>query len=588
MKSLNTFICAIFLCIFCGNAFSATWYTSEDWIMKDASDSAHRFFAIGITSDSVHYGSGTDFTNFNLLSAANCGNYGNYEVGSNMASKVILTGQTWLAWRLRNEGQVSGELDALGYHKNNDNYISYAEMDTIKNISWQTGFKNYILNRVVNQIDSLVVTFHQCPDFIYYMADEPEDNGNDFQSWNWYYETLWTYLHDGIYQKTHDNTSNRIGAIGFGPVEGSRYHYWKNVVVPKIPYPGWNKDTPYPDSMMCSYDGGAPDASKYALNVGKTVSYYRGVANLHLLNSYNAFKNSPKLAGDIVTVIKDSLNVDGYQNNRPVWLWFNALDMADTTSYLKVRCEIYTAITRKCTGVILWAPPSVATTYNMQHARLIAAELNAHQGKYKGTVTNFGTIPAYNSIGSQYLGEMYYATFDSSGTIFCLLTNPDNISGAYVWHNDLHNRGFNYSGTNIYMSGRPYNARLLKENGASYIGKQVLSAKLKDSTDLFGQEDVENTYESEFKNQPIPFTVNVKPNPFNPVTSIDFNLPERGHVSLDVYSLNGQKVATLVNKEMNAGSHRVQFNGENLSSGVYIYRIRSGSHSDTGKMTLMK
>ena len=79
------------------------------------------------------------------------------------------------------------------------------------------------------------------------------------------------------------------------------------------------------------------------------------------------------------------------------------------------------------------------------------------------------------------------------------------------------------------------------------------------------------------------------PNPFNPVTKISFNIPEAGKVKLNVYNVLGNQVATLVNNEMNAGSHSVTFNAIDLSSGVYYYRIEAeGKFIETKQMILLK
>jgi hypothetical protein len=78
------------------------------------------------------------------------------------------------------------------------------------------------------------------------------------------------------------------------------------------------------------------------------------------------------------------------------------------------------------------------------------------------------------------------------------------------------------------------------------------------------------------------------PNPFNPSTTISFTIPQAQHVSLVVYDALGREVATLVDSELGAGSHTVTFEGQNLSSGVYIYRIRSGDFVQEKKMQLLK
>ena len=78
------------------------------------------------------------------------------------------------------------------------------------------------------------------------------------------------------------------------------------------------------------------------------------------------------------------------------------------------------------------------------------------------------------------------------------------------------------------------------------------------------------------------------PNPFNPSTKISFALPKAGNVKLVVYDILGREVAVLVNEFRTSGNHSVEFNAGNLASGVYLYRIESGTFTDTKKMLLVK
>ena len=99
-----------------------------------------------------------------------------------------------------------------------------------------------------------------------------------------------------------------------------------------------------------------------------------------------------------------------------------------------------------------------------------------------------------------------------------------------------------------------------------------------------------NTVSNESENfNPKEFTLAQNyPNPFNPSTNISFNLPQATDVSLKIYNMLGQEVATLINERMAAGAQTVVFDASNLSSGMYIYRIQAGSFSKTKKMMLIK
>ncbi len=78
------------------------------------------------------------------------------------------------------------------------------------------------------------------------------------------------------------------------------------------------------------------------------------------------------------------------------------------------------------------------------------------------------------------------------------------------------------------------------------------------------------------------------PNPFNPSTTIRFTLPASGPVTLKVFNLLGEEVATLVNETVGAGESSVRFDGSGLASGMYLYRLQAGSSTQTRRMMLVK
>jgi len=78
------------------------------------------------------------------------------------------------------------------------------------------------------------------------------------------------------------------------------------------------------------------------------------------------------------------------------------------------------------------------------------------------------------------------------------------------------------------------------------------------------------------------------PNPFNPTTNINFSIPVTGYVTLTIYNTLGQKIATLVNGIREAGTHNISFDGSNLISGIYFYKLESGNFVQVQKMILLK
>lgn len=103
--------------------------------------------------------------------------------------------------------------------------------------------------------------------------------------------------------------------------------------------------------------------------------------------------------------------------------------------------------------------------------------------------------------------------------------------------------------------------------------------------DFSGLTDVENI------SGILPATFNLEqnyPNPFNPSTKINFSVPAAGMVTIDVFNAVGQKVASLVNEQLNAGNYSADFNAVNLPSGIYFYKLTATNFSSTKKMILMK
>ena len=117
----------------------------------------------------------------------------------------------------------------------------------------------------------------------------------------------------------------------------------------------------------------------------------------------------------------------------------------------------------------------------------------------------------------------------------------------------------------------------------------------------FGLDDIywddgvtNNIIEDEFGETPFKYSLNNNyPNPFNPLTTIHYDLPEDGFVNVTIYDMMGRTIKIMVNKEQNAGVKSVQWDatdssGKPVSAGLYLYTIQAGEFRQTKKMVLLK
>ncbi len=117
----------------------------------------------------------------------------------------------------------------------------------------------------------------------------------------------------------------------------------------------------------------------------------------------------------------------------------------------------------------------------------------------------------------------------------------------------------------------------------------VVSSSVSDVSDAVFTIDILSSVKNDNEGIPTEFDlVQNYPNPFNPSTIIKYAVPESSPVSIRIYDLTGQEVTVLVNEVKQAGTYELEFNAENLASGVYIYRMIAGSFVQVKKMSLLK
>lgn len=127
-------------------------------------------------------------------------------------------------------------------------------------------------------------------------------------------------------------------------------------------------------------------------------------------------------------------------------------------------------------------------------------------------------------------------------------------------------------------------------------GSDLIDAGIDAGLPFFGAAPDLGAFETEYtswvrESPSVPAAVTLHqnhPNPFNPVTTIGFSIPERSDVTLSVHDVLGRELAALLREERPAGTHTVQWSGEGNSGGIYFARLRSGAHTQVIRMALVK
>ncbi len=222
-------------------------------------------------------------------------------------------------------------------------------------------------------------------------------------------------------------------------------------------------------------------------------------------------------------------------------------------------------------GGISWSASYIdgrPNTVNIPHQpEIFGKKDNIRTGIYKVAylVCSSGVVGSYDSIYTSYYPAVtnsnwspYAAVNSSRSSRYSNMGKPSfmnnpNDSCFVVWISDSLRSCGSLGCEGTISSSNPYNGSISKLNNANE------------------------------------FSINQNyPNPFNPITSIKFVIPIDGNVTLKVFDVLGGEVATLIDEKLIAGEHEIQFNGTNLASGVYFYKIETENFVNIKKMVLIK
>jgi hypothetical protein len=188
-----------------------------------------------------------------------------------------------------------------------------------------------------------------------------------------------------------------------------------------------------------------------------------------------------------------------------------------------------------------------------------------------------GELPASFEDTGYFLGQHFLVLLDLSGN--------ENLSGVLPVRltESTNMRVLRYDNTNIAapddLGFLNFISEVIPQNGTKFYPPEYADVR---TSGLVGTS-------IEHSENPFVFHLGANyPNPFNPSTTLSYQIPESGHVTLTVYTVLGQVAATLVNEVKAAGRYEITFDASSLSSGVYLYRLSSGKQTLTRSMVLVK
>ncbi|MCX6150822.1 MAG: CotH kinase family protein [Ignavibacteriales bacterium] len=182
--------------------------------------------------------------------------------------------------------------------------------------------------------------------------------------------------------------------------------------------------------------------------------------------------------------------------------------------------------------------------------------------------------------------------FGISGTANLAIKNPELNKGK-IFVNTVEVKDGNFTG--IFFKEIPIHLKVVPNAGYKFTGWSGVTNSTSDSiavvisgdSEITASFEVETSVQNEIEKYDFKLEQNY-PNPFNPVTIINYELGITSNVTLKVFDILGNEIATLVNEEKPAGSYRVDFDASKLSNGIYFYQIKTASFVQTRKMILLK
>ena len=236
----------------------------------------------------------------------------------------------------------------------------------------------------------------------------------------------------------------------------------------------------------------------------------------------------------------------------------------------------------KADGLTFKAPQTFNWILNQSHSISSSSQSNGTDTKY---IWNYWNDYRQNPHNIYPSGDLTYTAYFKTQYKVSIAINPSDAGtvnpGNGTWVN---------GGTAVTFTSKANSGYQFKNwSGDVSSNDNPLSIILSKPLSLTANFSSTSAVDDETNSLPKHFALGQNyPNPFNPSTTINYSIPQSGFVSLKIFNVMGNEIATLVNEQEAAGNYRVEFNSKQLSSGIYFYKLTSGRNTLVRKMILMK
>ncbi|MFC1551200.1 endonuclease/exonuclease/phosphatase family protein [Candidatus Latescibacterota bacterium] len=292
-------------------------------------------------------------------------------------------------------------------------------------------------------------------------------------------------------------------------------------------------------------------------------------------------------------------DTEGIYGRIPGWAYFRAENFDFMVVGLHLHWSDLDKRTAEVADLLAWMKEFADKPDSEERDLIIVGDTNRF-GDYSATKYNNRETAFHQLLDDSSLGEKYRLLFCEYLPAMDTKESPDDAGSTSVTNNNnmVYDQIFISSGV-FYEFGEESgalddNIGIIDYDTPMSQDNDTIKDLISDHRPIYAKfridlEDDDGITSGIGENKPFEFKLNGNyPNPFNPLTNIQFELPEKSHVQLNVFSISGQHVQTLLDSPVYGGDHLVKWEPDGLSAGIYLYSLEANNKVQMGKMLYLK